>query len=177
MISYKLRCELSHTFEGWFRNSGDFERQCEMKLVSCPVCGSEDIQKTLMAPAVATSRSKEGRAANIAEEQSETSVPSPTPAAPAGAPVQGQSKGPQSALMSLNDEQRQILDDLKTLREKMTSGSDYVGKEFASEARKIHYGETTERNIYGETTKEDAEALLEEGIAILPLPQLPEEKN
>ena len=66
---------------------------------------------------------------------------------------------------------------VKTLRKRMVEASDYVGKDFPEEARRMHYGETEERNIYGESSLEDAKALLDEGIDILPLPVLPDEKN
>jgi hypothetical protein len=55
--------------------------------------------------------------------------------------------------------------------------ADYVGPNFAEEARRIHYGESEERRIYGEATPPQVRGLLEEGIAALPLPALPEDKN
>jgi hypothetical protein len=45
-----------------------------------------------------------------------------------------------------------------------------VGEKFAEEARRIHYGETEERGIRGQVSKEETQALLEEGISVLPLP-------
>lgn len=59
---------------------------------------------------------------------------------------------------------------LKSLREKVEAESDYVGKEFASEARRIHLGETKDRGIWGEASREDAKALHDEGVPIAPLP-------
>ena len=59
----------------------------------------------------------------------------------------------------------------------MKENADDVGKDFPEEARKIHYGETEERNIYGEATADEAKALHDEGIPALPLPKLPEEHN
>ena len=47
----------------------------------------------------------------------------------------------------------------------------------ADEARRIHYNEAEKRGIYGEATREDAKALVEEGIEVHPLPVLPEEGN
>jgi hypothetical protein len=63
------------------------------------------------------------------------------------------------------------------LRKAVEENAEYVGDNFAEEARKIHYEETEKRGIYGETTAQDAEELLEEGIEIHPLPILPEEGN
>lgn len=66
---------------------------------------------------------------------------------------------------------------LRSLRKRMVESSDYVGKNFPEEARRMHYGEAEERNIYGESSLDEAKALLDEGIDILPLPVLPDEKN
>lgn len=59
---------------------------------------------------------------------------------------------------------------LKKLRAHLRENSDYVGKEFASEARKIHEGEAEERGIWGEATVEDAKSLAEDGIPVAPIP-------
>ncbi|MCV2888224.1 DUF1178 family protein [Ruegeria aquimaris] len=65
---------------------------------------------------------------------------------------------------------------LAEFRKKIEQNSDYVGKDFAAEARKMHLGETPERSIYGEARVEDAKALLEDGIPVSPLPFLPNRK-
>lgn len=59
MIHLALRCEHDHAFDGWFRNSEDFEKQNKKRLVSCPTCGSSSVEKALMAPSVSTGRKKE----------------------------------------------------------------------------------------------------------------------
>ena len=56
------------------------------------------------------------------------------------------------------------------LRKYVIENADYVGPNFAEEARKIHYGETPERHIYGEATSKEAQELLEEGVDVAPLP-------
>ena len=76
-------------------------------------------------------------------------------------------------------------DELKKMRQFMTGmrkyvkeNADYVGTKFPEEARKIHYGETEERHIYGEATLEEAKELIEEGVEVAPLPpDLDEEAN
>lgn len=64
---------------------------------------------------------------------------------------------------------------LATLAEKarahVASTHDYVGKDFADEARAMYYGEKDARPIWGETTAEDAEALTDEGVPAAPLPK------
>lgn len=177
MIRYALTCDFTHEFEGWFRNSDDFSAQTDRKLISCPVCGSTDIRKKLMAPAVSTSRAKQrlvesDPAARMpVPSGAESGVPAPVAAGTDAQVIQ------QAALMPQDVRQKEVIEALKTLRKRMVEASDYVGKDFPEEARRMHYGETEERNIYGESSLEDAKALLDEGIDILPLPVLPDEKN
>ena len=59
---------------------------------------------------------------------------------------------------------------LRKMREHLEKNADYVGKEFASEARKIHDGEADARGIWGEASREDAKALVDDGIPVAPLP-------
>ena len=66
----------------------------------------------------------------------------------------------------------QILDAASKLREVVEENCEYVGDEFAEKARAIHYGETEERDIYGETTDQEAEDLDEEGIKFSRIPKL-----
>jgi len=56
MIRFSLHCDHAHEFDGWFRNNDDFLNQKKAGLIHCPVCDSNVIDKTLMAPAVSTSR-------------------------------------------------------------------------------------------------------------------------
>jgi hypothetical protein len=56
------------------------------------------------------------------------------------------------------------------LRKYVQENADYVGPSFAEEARKIHYGETPDRHIYGEATHQEAKELIEEGVDVAPLP-------
>lgn len=58
-MKYSLRCSHGHQFEGWFSSSADYDRQQDEGLLECPVCGTGDVQKALMAPAVRTSRRAE----------------------------------------------------------------------------------------------------------------------
>jgi hypothetical protein len=61
VIRFSLHCDKDHEFEGWFSSSKDFDGQSERGLVECPVCGSRQIGKSLMAPAVAASRDAPAR--------------------------------------------------------------------------------------------------------------------
>lgn len=160
MIHYMLTCEAEHGFEGWFRSSADFDEQAASGRIDCPVCGSRSVTRGLMAPAVRSARTEvtPPDARSAAEDK---------PAVPA-----------ESVPMMLPDPaQRAMLQALRELREAVVKNADYVGDRFADEARKIHYGETEHRGIYGEATFEDAKALAEEGIEVQPLPILPDDRN
>ena len=80
------------------------------------------------------------------------------------------------------NQQKQEAAQIRHMMQKLSShveeNFDYVGSDFAEEARKIHYGETESRDIYGETSLKDAKELLEEGVNLAPLPGTPKvDKN
>ncbi|MBU1335536.1 MAG: DUF1178 family protein [Devosia sp.] len=81
------------------------------------------------------------------------------------------------ALSSTQPDAAQLRALLRAYRQKVVSEADYVGDRFAEEARKIHFEEVEARGIYGEATRDDVVALLDEGIDFMPLPDLPEEHN
>jgi len=173
VIKYTLVCDAAHSFEGWFRNSGDFDRQCSLSLVACPVCGSTDVRKGLMAPAVSTARAKDALV-NAARTEMQAQEAGTDAAETSAAPAPAMQP---SALLPKDIQQKEIVEALRLVRSRIIENSENVGANFASEARKIHHGEAEKRSIYGETTPKDAEALLEEGISVFPLPDLPDDKN
>ena len=59
MIRYALKCDRDHEFEAWFRSSGDYDRAAKAGENACPVCGSSDVEKAVMAPAVSGTRKSE----------------------------------------------------------------------------------------------------------------------
>ncbi len=150
MILYSLCCSKDHGFEAWFRNSDAFDKQAKKGVVSCPVCGDTKVRKAIMAPRIAKGAARKGEA-----------PPSPKPAAAPPAVPGNHVMAPQLREM------------LTELRQQVEANCDYVGDQFAEEARKIHYGETEERGIYGEATDAEAEALQEEGIEVGRIPWLP----
>ena len=75
-----------------------------------------------------------------------------------------------SAARTKAAEERRVRQFATGLRKYVQQNADYVGPNFAEEARKIHYGETPDRHIYGEATARDAQDLVEEGIDVAPLP-------
>ncbi|MXN65188.1 DUF1178 family protein [Stappia sp. GBMRC 2046] len=160
MIHYALSCASGHEFDGWFRNSSDFEGQAERGLVVCPICGASEVRKRLMAPAV----SKGTGGTSAVKGMPADTVPDPKDGAPAPA-------------ATLSGVDPKIMEKLRALKREIVSKADYVGSDFAEEARKIHYGEAEERGIYGEASRESVRELTDEGIPVLPLPALPEENN
>src|SRR5262245_19047151 len=150
MIRYSLVCERTHEFEVWFKNSADYDKQSKRGLVSCPSCGSDKVEKALMAPSLGRGTRK-------------GSVDIAVPAAPAAAeaPAPAESKAP-VAMMS--PQEREFRTKLKELREHLTKNAENVGGKFSEEARKMHYGEVEHRSIYGEATPNEAKELADEGI-------------
>jgi len=152
MIHYDLRCSEDHAFDGWFKDSAAYERLAKRGLVECPHCGNTKVERALMRPAV--------------PKKGNTMVPVPAPAPQPPAPQQqaAMTGGPMPAQM------RAVL---QKMRAEVEKHCDYVGPQFAEEARKMHRGESDKRGIYGETSPEQAEALAEEGIEVSRIPWVP----
>lgn len=146
MILYQLRCGKDHEFEAWFKDGQTCDRQLARKTVECPACGSRKVAKALMAPRITADKAQKEN----------------LPAAPA---VTG--KQPVSVMASA------MRQHLQEVRAKVEANCDYVGDKFPEEARKIHYGETEARGIYGEATDEQHQELLDEGVEVARIPWLP----
>ncbi len=130
MIRYNLKCASGHEFEAWFRSSAAYDEQREAGQVGCAVCGTTEVEKAVMAPALKGDRPEPGLT---------------KPASPA-----------------------EVV--LTEMRRKVEATSDYVGRDFAAEARRIHDGEVAERAIWGEASRDDARSLKEDGVPIAPIP-------
>ncbi len=156
MIVFDLKCEEGHQFESWFRSSSAYEEQRDAGFVECPYCGSSVVEKAPMAPNVAAKGNQKTSAPAISVED-----------APAPAPAVGAAVTPSPELRALAEKAASAMAELHAHVEK---NCENVGDKFAEEARKIHYGESEERGIYGESSLEEAEELLEEGIDVMPLP-------
>ena len=160
MIRYNLVCDKRHEFESWFQSSAAYDKQAKRGLVSCPLCGSAKVEKAIMAPRLART-DRGGPIMAPAEEAASTPAPAeaPTPVA------------------MISPQEREFRKKLKELRDHLTSNAENVGKKFPEVARKMHYGETEHRSIYGEASPKEAKELHEEGIEFHPLPVLPDERN
>jgi hypothetical protein len=162
MIHYNLRCKTGHAFESWFQSSSAYESQEKRKLVNCPVCGSTDVERAIMAPQIV---SKKGR--EIAPSE-----PMPAPAAPAA-----EVSPPTPSTPLLMAQERELRAKLKELRDHIVKTADNVGERFPNEARKMHYGDIEHRPIYGEASPDETRALIDEGVEVMPLPILPDDRN
>ncbi|RTL69362.1 MAG: DUF1178 family protein [Hyphomicrobiales bacterium] len=169
MIRYSLKCRKDHAFESWFASSAAYDALAAKKQIACPTCGSRSVAKTLMAPQVvkseAKSASKRAAKAAAARAVAAQAPEVPGPGAPAAEDVQR---------VVANKE---LVAAIRKLRAELQEKSEYVGRRFPEEARKIHHEGVPARGIYGEATAEEAKALMEEGIDFLPLPALPEDHN
>ena len=159
MIQYALACDKGHTFESWFQNSAAYDKQAKRKLIECPMCGSAKVEKAIMAPRLA--RKDKSTSITVREEAALADAATPD----------------SSPVAMISPQEHEFRKKLKELRDHLTANADNVGKKFPEEARKMHYGETEHRSIYGEASAEDAKELHEEGIAFHPLPVLPDERN
>jgi hypothetical protein len=144
MIVYDLACPDGHRFEGWFGSSADYEDQRARGLLVCPSCGSDDVSKAPMAPAVPAK----------GNSRQEVLPPETRPMANTPMPPDMQ-----KALSALAKAQAEAL-----------KNSTWVGNKFAEETRKMHYGERDEAPIHGQASLAEAKALIEEGVPVAPLP-------
>ena len=163
MIRYSLVCERKHEFEIWFKNSADYDKQSKRGLVTCPSCGSEKVEKALMAPSLGRGTRK---------GSSDIAVPVEVP--PPEAPAPAEAKAP---VAMVSPQEREFRAKLKELRDHLTKNAENVGGKFPEEARKMHYGETEHRSIYGEASPQEAKELIDEGVELHPLPVLPDDRN
>ncbi len=158
MIHYDLQCAAGHAFDGWFKDSDGFEAQAKAGFLECPICGATKVSKRLMAPAIP----KKGRS-----RTKEVAVPPPVPSPPSGAPVSSDGQAAAGPVPA------QVVALLQRMRAEVEKHCDYVGAEFAEEARKMQRGESDLRGIYGEASDADAEALRDEGIEVARIPWVP----
>jgi len=132
MIVFDLKCSDGHVFEAWFASSAAYAEQKAGGLVACPMCGSGDIDKAVMAPNIGAKGSQSG-----------------------GVPPEAM----KAAMAALAAAQGKALEN-----------STWVGTAFAEKARSMHLGEAPTAQIHGQATREEARALVEEGVPVAPLP-------
>lgn len=152
MIQYALKCVDGHTFDSWFQSATAYDKLVSNGLLTCAVCGTGNIEKAIMTPRVRTGRNKAVVPEVADESVAVTPVSLSEPASPA--------------------EQMMV-----EMRKKVEENSDYVGKDFASQARAMHDGDVPLRSIYGEAKADEAKQLIEDGVPVAPLPFMPTRKT
>jgi hypothetical protein len=146
VIKYLLSCASGHEFESWFRAIGDYDAQARSGAIACPLCGSTDVSKRPMAPAVVKAPRK-----MAAMPEAKPRLEGEGDTCTAGA--------------------------LRAFRQAVVENSDDVGRAFADEARKMHFGEIQKRAIRGSSTADEVRDLHEDGVPFGVLPPLPEDLN
>ncbi|WP_028600817.1 DUF1178 family protein [Ottowia thiooxydans] len=152
MKVFDLQCAHGHVFEGWFGSEDDFQHQLSSHLLACPMCNETAVTKLPSAPRL-----------NFGA----VGADSPRPEGPKIAPDAGGAEPvaslPPAALQAA----------WMQMVRRVVANTEDVGERFAEEARRIHYGEADERGIRGQASQEETAALLDEGIAVVPLPVPP----
>ncbi len=156
MIKYSLICKDGHEFESWFQNSATFEREQQAQRIGCPACSSHAVSKAIMAPAIARRRD-----ATVRDDLAALTPPAELP----------------SAVAPTKEDIEEFKHLVRALRDEVRRRAEYVGPNFAEEARRIHYQEREARAIYGEATISDVRELRDEGISVFHIPRLPEDHN
>ena len=156
MIVFNLSCAADHRFEGWFASGEEFDAQRGRGLLSCPMCGSSDVSKQLSAPRLNLHAQADDRHQAHAHAK-------PAKEGKGG----GKQVTPGQPVAMLSAQQEQLL---RELVRQVVENTEDVGERFVEEARRMHYKETEARSIRGVATREDAEALAEEGIEVAQLP-------
>jgi hypothetical protein len=149
VIRYDLHCEAGHGFESWFRSSGDYDVQRKRKLVECPVCGSHQVEKQIMAPRL--KRTDKAPRSKPSEDKAPVAMMSP--------------------------EEAEFRQKLRELKDHVTKNAENVGEKFPELARKMHNEEIERRSIYGEASADEVKSLLDDEVDIHPLPILPDDRN
>jgi hypothetical protein len=144
MIRYALKCAEEHRFESWFQSASAFDALSERGHVACPICGSAEVEKAIMAPRVAKGET--------AAAKTDVTTPAAVPERPLSGPAH-----PAEQM-------------LRKLREHIEKHSTDVGERFATEARAMHLGERDEAPIHGQASPDEARALIEDGVPIMPIP-------
>jgi hypothetical protein len=147
---FDLACEHDHLFEGWFASADSYDDQLSRGLVRCPVCDSVRITRRVSAPHL-----------NVSHLKSEPAVRQE--ARPEGRAMVASPSGDQLAQL-----QAEVLRQIR----RIVRQTDNVGPRFASEARRMHNGEIEERPIRGTASAQECAELADEGITIMPIPDI-----
>ena len=149
-----LRCAAGHGFEGWFASEDDYGSQRERGLLDCPVCGNAEVVRLPSAPRLNLSGARE---------------PAPTSAQAPACAADAAGGSPAAPVVDMALQGGAVQRFVEAVAELLNSTED-VGSRFAEEARRIHYGQSEAKAIRGQATREERDALADEGIEVFTLP-------
>jgi len=166
-----LQCAGMHTFEGWFGSEEDYQSQRERGLVACPMCANSEVRKLPSAPRLNLGALEPRPAKPATQEEPAAASSAGSSSAPSHVPAVPTAEAVASSLAQVHPEAAEMVQEawMKMVKHVIANTED-VGQNFAEEARKMHYGESEERNIRGQASREETQDLLEEGIEVMPLP-------
>ena len=149
MIKYQLKCRSKvcsdlKEFEGWFKNIDAYEMQKQRRLINCPICGSNKVEKLLTAPSLKTDKNK---ISDIKDKQY---------------------KNNETVSGNINSDNISTL--LRTLKKEVQKTSTFVGNEFVSQVRSMKEGKIKEKPIHGHGTNKEIKELRDEGIDVINIP-------
>ena len=154
LICKSLYCSNQNSFDGWFQNIEAYQNQKSKGLILCPLCGSDDIIKSLTTPSFRLSKAK---STYTEVEQKEVD-----------------NKNLRKSVRS-NDKTNDISILLRAMKKEIKKNSEFVGDDFVKEVRSMQLDKTKERSIYGHGTKKEIEELKDEGVDVLNVPWVPDD--
>jgi hypothetical protein len=154
MIKYQLKCNHDHTFDGWFPNIKEFERQQGKKLIICPLCDSTQVDRDIMSPNINKITKKIKNKSKKQEENVED--------------LRKEVLGKEMMMAS------RAKDVLREIRKHVVSNFENVGDDFVKEVRKAEKGDRDDK-FYGTPSEKEVDKLLEEGIDLFHVPEVKED--
>ena len=153
MIKYQLKCKSrfcfnEKEFDGWFQSIEAYEKQKLQKLINCPICGSDEVVKSLTTPNLNINKNK------ISVDMDKKHKIS---------------KNKKSKFLA-NETSENISTLLRTLKKEIQKNSTYVGNEFVSQVRSMREGKIKEKPIHGQGTNEEIQELRDDGIDVVNIP-------
>ena len=153
MIKYKLKCNSRYCleekeFDGWFQNIEAYEKQKNHGLISCPICGSDDVIKSLTTPSL--KKIKKLKQENETNKINKTSKVNDN--------------------IVVNENLKNISTILRTIKKEIQKNSTFVGDQFVSKVRSMKQGKIKEKPIYGHGTNKEIQELKDEGIDVVNVP-------
>ena len=152
MIKYQLKCRSKicsdeKEFDGWFKSIEAYEKQKLQRLINCPICGSDKVEKLLTAPSLKANKDK---SSDIRDRQFKNF------------------KNNDTFLGNVDSDNISTL--LRTLKKEVQKNSTFVGNEFASQVRSMKEGKIKEEPIHGHGTNKEIQELRDEGIDVVNIP-------